>query len=125
MRMLRFALVVSAALVASSAFAQDWSKEEIAAGVKLQEYTRFVHAGKQKTLDSLYYMDLDCKLVEDSEPVITKEPEHGNATIEIIEKNPAYAKENPRSKCNEKKFPIPHIVYKAWVGYSGTDSFEV
>ena len=52
--MSKFLLTVSAfGLLLSSAFAQEWTKEERAA--KTTEFTRHMPAGKQRTLDNFGY----------------------------------------------------------------------
>jgi hypothetical protein len=46
--------------------------------------------------------------------------------LQIIEsrlENTAYKKDNPRFKCNEKKVPMPTVIYKA-DDQVGTDRFE-
>ena len=51
--MSKFLLTVCAfGLLLSSAFAQEWTKEEQAAGMKTTEFTRHIPAGKQRTLDN-------------------------------------------------------------------------
>jgi hypothetical protein len=112
-------------LLLSSAFAQEWTKEERAAGLKTTEFTRHIPAGKQRALDNFGYLNPDCTPIEDTDTVITKEAEHGSAVIETIERFPTYAKDNVRSKCNEKRMRMPVLTYKAAVGYAGTDTFEV
>lgn len=112
-------------LLSSSAFAQEWTKDEITAGQKTIEQTRHVPAGKKFILGSMAYLNPDCTLAENSDVTITKEPEHGNASIETTEHYTSFAKENIRAKCNEKKMRMPVLTYKAAVGYAGTDIFEV
>jgi hypothetical protein len=123
--MTKFLLTICALLVSLPAFAQEWTNEEWTAGVKTTEFTRHVPAGKQRILDPLAVLNPDCTLVEDTDSVITKEPQHGSAVIEMIERFPTYAKDNIRSKCNEKKIRMPVVIYKAAIGYTGTDTFEV
>src|SRR5262249_46642112 len=106
--MSKFLLTVCAfGLLLSSAFAQEWTKEDWAAGLKTTEFTRHIPAGKQRTLDNFGYLNPDCTPIEDTDTEITKEPEHGSAVIETIERFPAYAKDNVRSKCNEKRMRMP------------------
>jgi len=82
-------------------------------------------AGKQRILDNFGYLNPDCTPIEDTDTVIIKEPEHGSVVIETIERFPTYAKDNVRSKCNEKRMRMPVLTYKAAVGYAGTDTLEV
>jgi hypothetical protein len=121
----KFLLTTCALLVSLPAFAQEWTNEEKAAGLKTIEFTRHIPAGKQRTLDNFGYLNPDCTPIEDTDTVITKEAEHGSAVIETIERFPTYAKDNVRSKCNEKRMRMPVLTYKAAVGYAGTDTFEV
>jgi hypothetical protein len=121
----KFLLTTCALLVSLPAFAQEWTKDEQTAGLKTIEYTRHIPAGKQRALSSFGYLHADCSLIEDTDTVITKEPEHGSAVIETIEHFPSYSKDNVRSKCNEKRMRMPALIYKAAVGYVGTDTLEV
>src|SRR5262245_38529827 len=112
-------------LLLSFASAQEWSKDEITAGVRKAEYMRHVPAGKQRTLETFTFLNPDCTANEDLEVTITKEPEHGSATITSAEGFPHYAKDNVRSKCNDKKVKGKVLNYKPAVGYVGNDVFEV
>jgi hypothetical protein len=60
-----------------------------------------------------------------SDNTITKEPEHGTATIDVSEHFPNFSKDNVRAKCNDKKVRGPVLLYKAATGYVGTDTLEV
>ena len=112
-------------LLLSFASAQEWSKDEITAGTRKVEYTRHTPAGKQRTLENVTFLNPDCTVNEDAEVTITKEPQHGSATINPAEVFPHYAKDNVRSKCNEKKVKSKVLNYKPAVGYAGDDVFEV
>jgi len=104
---------------------QPWTPEEIAAGTRIIEQTRFARAGKLIRLQPLGTFDTDCSLLTvDNGDVITKEPEHGTAYIEMGEPRfPSFNKDTPQGKnCNDKKMKFPTLLYKAAVGYSGTDS---
>jgi hypothetical protein len=117
----------AALLVASPAIAQEpaWTKDEITAGVRKVEYTRRVPAGKQLALEDVAFLNIDCTVAEDAEVMITKEPQHGVATIDSSERFPNFAKDNPRYKCNERKVKSRRLNYKPAVGYVGDDQFEV
>ena len=47
----------------SPAAAQEWSKEENAAGIRKFEFTRYVRSGVETTVDFLYALKLDCSSV--------------------------------------------------------------
>jgi hypothetical protein len=55
----------------------------------------------------------------------TSEPDHG--TIEIVPAQGfgSWPKENPRSKCNDKKLPGLNLNYKSAQGYHGSDAFDI
>ncbi len=114
----------AAAALANAAAAQEWSKEELKEGTKVHEFTRFTAPGKRLALESVAYMGLDC-VIGESDETITKEPDHGTVAIEIIERNTFYSKDSTYYKCNDKKHRIPTIIYRAAIGYTGTDTFEV
>jgi hypothetical protein len=103
--------------------AQEWTEEEITAGLKIFELTRHVPAGKQRTLDYFFFLNPDCTLPEGIDIAITKPPEYGSAVLETREGFPTYVKDNVRSKCNEKKMRVPVIIYKA-PRNAGTDMLE-
>jgi hypothetical protein len=71
----KFLLTTCALLVSLPAFAQEWTKEERAAGLKTTEFTRHIPAGKQRTLDNFGYLNPDCTPIEDTDTAITKEPD--------------------------------------------------
>ena len=112
-------------LLLSFASAQEWSKDELTAGTRKLEYTRHIPAGKQRTLENVTFLNPDCSVNEDAEATITKEPQHGSATIDSAEVFTHYAKDNVRSKCNDKKVKGKVLNYKPAVGYAGDDVFEV
>jgi hypothetical protein len=117
-------LTTCALLLSLPAFAEDWTKKEIAAGEKVYEHTRFVPAGKQRALENFAFLDPDCTVL-DADVVLTKEPDHGSAVFETTERYPSYSKDNVRAKCNEKKVKMTTLTYRAAIGYVGTDTFEV
>src|SRR6266540_6365713 len=112
-------------LLLSSASAQKWSEEEIAAGVKATELTRHVLAGKKWPLQFILALNPDCSVVDGYEIKITKQPEHGTAELVPADRFPSYAKDNPRFRCNEKRMHGLDLIYKASDGYKGMDEFEV
>jgi CheY-like chemotaxis protein len=118
-----FATLV-AALLSSQAYAQtEWTPEESKAGIRKVEQTRYVRAGKQFS-GSLTFVNTAC-VVLDADHTVTKEPEHGTVTIDIIEHHTNFSKDSARAKCNEKKVRGHVLQYKANAGYAGTDAFEV
>jgi hypothetical protein len=124
--MSKFLVTVCAfGLLLSSASAQEWTKEEIEAGVKKSEITRHVPSGRSSPLRFLTALNPDCSIVEGYEFKITKQPEHGTVEVVSSEHFTTFAKENPRFKCNEKKTRGLAISYKSADGYKGLDAFEV
>jgi hypothetical protein len=112
-------------LLSSTAIAQEWTKEETASGMRKLELTRRVPAGKQRAFEDLTFLNTDCSNIEAIEIVITKEPEHGTATIDTIERYPAYPKDSARAKCNDRKVKAYLFNYKSGLDYAGDDQFEV
>jgi hypothetical protein len=51
----------------------------------------------------MVYLNADCSEADGWASEITKPPEHGVAEIVPHNGFPTYAKDNPRSKCNEHK----------------------
>src|SRR5215469_1319804 len=123
--MRKMMLIALCVIVSAPSAAQQWTQEELAAGIKQFEFERYVPPGRSMTLDWIVYLNPDCSAAEGGEITITKEPEHGTASIESVNRFPSYAKDNVRSKCSEKKVPGLAIVYKAGIGYVGTDTFEI
>jgi hypothetical protein len=91
------ALACALLVLSSSAFAQEWTQEERAAGLKIHEVTRHVPAGKERTLTTFAFLLPDCTQTN-TETIITKPPEYGRAVIETKEGFPTYPKENVRRK---------------------------
>jgi hypothetical protein len=127
MTMIYKSLLTACALLASlPAFAtEEWTPEQISEGMKVSDFTRSVPAGKQRVLDSMSVLNPDCTIADDFEATITKEAEHGNASIETVERYPSFKSDNVRAKCNGKKMQMSMLVYKAAVSFNGTDKFEV
>jgi hypothetical protein len=101
-----------------------WSKEELAAGTRTSELTRYAPAGKKVQLYTLAALDLDCR-VTDTTADIVKAPEHGTALVEDAEHFVFFSKDNSRHKCSEKKIRGPVLTYRAAPGYAGADNLEV
>jgi hypothetical protein len=120
-------LACLALLVAFSALAADpneWSQEEREAGVKVQEFTRFIKPGHNLSFPVGFFSP-DCALIEDSTPTISKQPNHGTATIETQTRFPYFPKDSANAKCNDKKIRMPVLTYKPEEGYTGTDTFQL
>lgn len=116
------AVSVIALLSTSAATAQQfWTQEEITAGVKRIEFTRFVPAGKSRTLENVTIINPDCTIAAATEVTITKEPEHGSATIDAAEGFLSYGKDNPRSSLQrqEDQRPRPELQAGPWLCRDG------
>jgi hypothetical protein len=96
-----------------------------AEGMKHFDYTRFVPAGVKRTVGYGYGANIDCSPMTDIDVRVTKEPEHGAVELVSGEFFPAFAKDNPRVKCNDKKIRGMKINYTATKGYMGDDTFQV
>jgi hypothetical protein len=118
------ALALTIAHATPAAAQEEPTKEELRAGLRRVEQTRYVRGGKQLNLGSLTPISPNCTVLE-SDNTITKEPEHGTATIDVSEHFPNFSKDNVRAKCNDKKVRGPVLLYKAATGYVGTDTLEV
>jgi hypothetical protein len=125
-KMRKFLLTAYAfGLLLSFAFAQEYSKEEIESGVQRLEYTRHVSSGAKRTLDFLAIANPDCSIPEGFEVRKTEDPQHG--TVEILPTRgfARWAKDNPRSKCNDRKIQGFNLNYKSADGYHGPDGFDI
>jgi hypothetical protein len=123
MKMRKLALVMALLASTSVLAAEQWTEEEAVAGLKKSEYTRHALSGSTVLLQFLIAINPDCSVVDGYQFSITKEPEHG--TVEIVPHAgfTTFAKDNPRSRCNEKKHQGQMITYKSKDGYVGEDSF--
>lgn len=126
---MKYSVMLLALLVATPALAADdtntWSQQEIAAGLKVTDFTRYVRSGQSFAQNFGFYLP-DCSLMEDSIPTVIKQPDHGTITIDMQSRFANFPKEAVHyAKCNEKKIRTPVLTYKAEAGYSGTDTFEV
>jgi hypothetical protein len=116
-----------ALLVAFSARAADpneWSQEELADGVKVLEFTRYIKPGHTLSW-GVGYFNPDCSLIEGSTPTISKQPTHGTATIETQTRFPYFPKDSANKGCNDKKIRMPVLTYKPEEGYTGIDTFQL
>ena len=115
--------IAALSVFSSVALADDqWTAEESAAGVKKQEVVRYAFAGNKMILANLFAMTVDCSVVDGWAYEIVKQPAHGTAEIVPTSFFPAYTKDNPRYKCNERKIDGHMVTYTAKVGYKGPDS---
>src|SRR5262245_33481069 len=124
--MSKFLLTVCAfGLLLSSAFAQEWTKEERQSGVQRLEFTRHVSSGAKRTIEFVNAVNPDCSIPEGLEVKKTSEPTHG--TVEIVPSQgfAQFAKDNPRSKCNDRKIHGFNLNYKSANGYRGPDEFDI
>jgi hypothetical protein len=112
-------------ILSSTAFAQKWSEEELAAGVKKFDYVRFAFAGVKLRVSHLYALDLDCSSIAGWAWEIVKQPEHGSAEIAPSSFFPMFTKDNPRFRCNEHKTDGLILSYTPKLGYKGPDSLTV
>jgi hypothetical protein len=102
------ALALTIAHATPAAAQEEPTKEELRAGLRRVEQTRYVRGGKQLNLGSLTAINPNCTVLE-SDNTITKEPEHGTATIDVSEHFPNFSKGNIRAKCNDKKLRCPLV----------------
>ena len=112
-------------LLLSSASAQDWTKEEMAAGVQKLEYTRHVPSGKTQTLWFAALLNSDCSSEDVVEVKKIQEPAHGSVEIMPTEGHTSYSKDSARYKCNDRKVHGVNINYKSADRYQGSDEFNV
>src|SRR5262249_7221638 len=125
-RSMLFASAVTLAVIGSAnAVNYKWTDDETAAGLKKIEITRYAFAGHKINLFFLVALEVDCSVTELYQASIVKEPEHGIAEITPHTDFSSYAKDNPRSKCNETKVAGEMLSYKGKDGYAGPDNVTV
>jgi hypothetical protein len=73
------ALALTIAHATPAAAQEEPTKEELRAGLRRVEQTRYVRGGKQLNLGSLTAINPNCTVLE-SDNTITKEPEHGSTS---------------------------------------------
>jgi hypothetical protein len=127
MKMRKLLLAICAfGLLSSPASTQEFTKEEIATGIRSREMTRYVRAGKQHIENLGVYTPVDCTVMNDEGDVtIIVPPEHGTAAIEVAERVPGFPEGSTLAKCTGKKARMPILTYKAVAGYIGPDMVEV
>jgi hypothetical protein len=113
------------AIIGSANAASQWTDEETAAGLKKVEYVRYALSGQKLSLGSLIALDVDCSVAESYQASIIKEAEHGVVDIVPQTVSVFYAKDNPRSKCNDQRFEGHMLIYTAKKDYTGPDGFTI
>jgi len=94
-------------------------------GIKKEEYARFVRSGVDTALYFFVVANPDCSPADGYEVAVTTQPQHGSLTSEPSKEFASWPKENPRSKCNDKKIRGTNWVYRSEKGYRGKDEFEI
>jgi len=123
MKTILLAGTMLAAVIGSASAADQWTPEEIASGLKQQEFVRYALSGAPVRLQIPYALDTECSLVEGYQSVIAEAPEHGTAEIVSYAFNPSYPKGDPRYKCNERTIEGKAVIYTSKDGYAGPDKF--
>jgi hypothetical protein len=119
------ALTASALLSSASAQHGPLTKEELDAGIRIKEFTRYIPSGKNRNLYFAHALKRDCSPADEYDVKVLKQPEHG--TVELISGDgPAnFPKDTERFKCNGKKVRGINIVYKSAPGYAGPDNLHM
>jgi len=120
-------LAIAAILIAAPVVAhgQHWTQEEWERGIKKEEYARYVRSGAHTALYFFAVTNPDCSPVDGYEVAVTTQPQHGEVTLEPSKEYASWPKENPRSKCNDKKIHGTNWIYRSEKGYRGKDEFEI
>jgi hypothetical protein len=105
--------------------AQNWTKEELTAGLQKIEYSRFIPSGVKRQLDFAYAVNLDCVPTGSIEFRKVHEPEHGTVEFSTAEGFSSYKEDSKYAKCNDKKVLGGYVYYKSEDGYVGPDSFAI
>jgi hypothetical protein len=88
-------------------------------------YDRFAVSGKKTRLGYYYAVKLNCQPEDWNEVSISKQPEHGNATLRDGTTVMSYGKDNVRSSCNGKSIKAKMLEYVPSQDYKGADEIVV
>jgi hypothetical protein len=109
--MSKFLLTVCAlGLLASSAFAQEKSPEQM---LEKQQLARVVTSGTNQRIGFFYAVNPDCSASGDVNVRVTKQPEHGTVETTAATDFPTFPKENMRGRCNNRKVRGVQVNYKS------------
>ncbi|MGY8679782.1 hypothetical protein Q2941_18580 [Bradyrhizobium sp. UFLA05-153] len=123
--MKRLLTAAALALLTTSAHANDWTKEELSAGLKREEWSKYVGSGNKLKLSFVYAAKPDCSSVGTIVVRTLQSPEHGTFDTEVVEDFPTFKQDNKLAKCNDSKMPGTVMYYKSNDDYVGPDSFKV
>lgn len=88
-------------------------------------YDRFAISGRKTRLGSFYAAKLNCQPEDWNEVSISKQPEHGKATLRDETTVMSYGKANARSSCNGKSIRSKLLEYVPSQDYKGMDEIVV
>ena len=88
-------------------------------------YDRFAISGKKTRLGQYYAVKLNCQPEDWNEVSISKQPEHGKATLRDETTVMSYGKANVRSSCNGKSIKSKTLEYVPLQDYKGADEIVV
>ena len=88
-------------------------------------YDRFAVSGKKTRLGHYYAVKLNCQPEDWNEVSISKQPEHGKATLRDETTVMSYGKDNARSSCNGKTIKAKTVEYVPSQDYKGADEIVV
>jgi len=119
----KFLLTVCAlGLLASSAFAQEKSPEQM---LEKQQLARVVTSGTNQRIGFFYAVNPDCSASGDVNVRVTKQPEHGTVETTAATDFPTFPKENMRARCNNRKVRGVQVNYKSAEKYVGADTLDL
>ena len=88
-------------------------------------YDRFAISGKKTRLGYYYAVKLNCQPEDWIAVSISKQPEHGKATLRDETTVMTYGKDNVRSSCNGKSIKSKTLEYVPSQDYKGADEIVV
>ena len=132
--MCKFLLLVFTLGLASPAFAEEKSPEQLreersrilgVEGLENQTISRVIASGAKLRIGFFTSLTPDYSSNGDVIVRVTKQPEHG--TVETLVKTDYayYPKENIRNRCNQHKVKGTQVSYKGAEKYTGNDDFEL
>jgi hypothetical protein len=121
---MKFVILMLSVLATSTIHASEWTKDEIASGLRKMELTRYAPSGIKQRVSFTFSVNLDCTAIGNVVIRTLDGPQHGTIQFETGEEF-ANFNDGKYAKCNDKKIPGILIYYQSNDGYIGPDVFKI
>jgi hypothetical protein len=122
---MKFVILMLSILATSTTPAYEWTKDELASGLRKIELTRYAPSGTKQRVNFSYSINPDCTSTGNAVVKTLEAPQHGTIETEIGEGFTNFNDASKFAKCNDKKTSGTLIYYQSNDGYVGPDGFKI